>query len=166
MPNKRINPTRQGLLPLRGVTYWRAGYAQHVGQTPNQRTGAILNAHSRLRLALLLWVLGIVVASLIPSTGVSFWNLDKVGHFLAYAGLATLICLSFEGTKARLGALIGAVVLGALLEVAQSFVPGRDMSLLDATTNTLGVLSGAVLFRLRGSEMRRWATTIVGVRSR
>ena len=29
-PNKRINTTRQGASPLRGLTYWRARYAQHV----------------------------------------------------------------------------------------------------------------------------------------
>ena len=120
----------------------------------------LVNTHRRIRLALLIWVLGTVVVSLVPSTGVSFWNVDKIGHFLAYAGLAVLICLNFDGTKARLGALVGAVALGALLEWAQSYVPGRDMSLLDETANALGVLTGAVVFRLREADLRRWATAL------
>jgi len=119
-----------------------------------------LNANSKLRLALLMWALGIVVVSLVPSTGASFWNLDKVGHFLAYASLAALISLSFEGAKARLGALIGAVALGALLEWGQSYVPGRDMSLFDGMANALGVLTGAVVFRDEG--LRRWAMALAG----
>jgi len=72
--------------------------------------------HRRMRLALVAWALGIVIVSLVPSTGVSLWNLDKVGHWFAYTGLAVLICLSFGVTTARLVGLIGAVALGALLE--------------------------------------------------
>jgi len=110
------------------------------------------------------WALGIVVVSLVPSTGASVGNLDKLGHFLAYAGLAVLISLNFEGTKARVGALIGAVALGALLEWGQSHVPGRDMSFLDETANALGVLTGAVVFRFRQADLRRWAMALAGQR--
>ena len=120
-----------------------------------------MNTHRRSRAALLIWLLGIVVVSLVPSTGASFWNVDKIGHFLSYAGLAVLICLNFDGTKARLGALVGAVALGAVLELGQSYVPGRDMSLLDETANALGVLAGAVVFRFREGDLRRWATALV-----
>lgn len=124
-----------------------------------------MDAHRRIRLATIVWALGIVVVSMVPSTGASFWNLDKVGHFLAYAGLAALISLSFEGTKARLGALMGAVALGALLEWGQSHVPGRDMSLLDGMANALGVMTGAIVFRLREEGLRRWAMTLVSRQS-
>ncbi len=123
-----------------------------------------MDAHRRVRLALRMWVLAIVVVSLIPSTGASLWNLDKIGHFFAYAGLAVLICLNFEGKKAVLGALFSAVALGALLEWGQSYVPGRDMSLVDGTANALGVLAGAVVFRLREKELRRWASALAGRR--
>ena len=139
------------------------GVSLPMGTTLTQK-GRLVDAHRRIRLALLVWVLGIVVVSLVPSTGVSFWNLDKIGHFLAYAGLPVLICLDFEGTKARLGALIGAVALGALLEWAHLYVPGRDMSFVDGTANALGVLAGAVVFRFRQGEFRRWATALDGRR--
>ena len=120
-----------------------------------------MNSRLRIRLVLLVYTLGIVVVSLIPSTGVSLWNLDKVGHYFAYAGLAVLVCLNLEWTHARVAGLIGAVVLGALLEGAQSFVPGRDMSLVDGAANTLGVLSGAVIFRLREGDLRRRAAALL-----
>lgn len=109
-----------------------------------------------------MWVLGIVVVSLVPSTGASFWNLDKAGHFIAYASLAVLICLNFGGTKTRLGTLVCAVALGALLEWGQSYVPGRDMSLVDGTVNALGVLTGAVVFGLHKEKIRGWAMTVDG----
>lgn len=110
-----------------------------------------------VRTLLLTWVLGIVVVSLAPSGGVSVWNLDKVGHFLAYAGLSTLVCLGFDSLSSRLALSVGAVVLGVLLEFAQQFVPGRDMSTLDGLVNTLGVIAGLLVFRLIGDRLRKVA---------
>ena len=121
-----------------------------------------MSATSKTRLATLVYALGIVVVSVIPSTGVSMWNLDKVGHYIAYAGLAILVSLSFESLAARVAGLIGAIALGASLEVVQSFVPGRDMSLIDEAVNTLGVLTGAVVFLFRQDDLRRRTTALVG----
>lgn len=117
-----------------------------------------VHIRGRIHALLLAWVLGIVIVSLVPSGGVSLWNVDKVGHFLAYAGLATLICLSFESGRSRVGLAIAAVVLGAVLEMLQQFVPGRDMSVIDGVVNALGVLAGLVYFRVYGQPLRRWAS--------
>lgn len=114
--------------------------------------------HRKIRLLSLGWATAIVVVSLVPSSGGAIgWNLDKVGHFLAYAGLGLLACLSFEDRRSRLAALAGAVMLGSLLEVAQNFVPGRDMSALDELADIAGVLTGALIFRSRESALRRLA---------
>lgn len=110
---------------------------------------------ARIRALLLAWVLGIVVVSLVPSSGVSLWNLDKAGHFVAYAGLASLVCLSFDAAPVRLALSVIAVGLGAVLEFAQQFIPGRDMSSIDGLVNTLGVIVGLLLFRLTGPWLRR-----------
>ena len=72
----------------------------------------------------------------------NFWNVDKAYHFATYAWLGGLAVLSLRGKKKGLLAAAGMVVLGALLEWGQSFVPGRDASLGDATANALGVLLG------------------------
>jgi len=115
-----------------------------------------LNRDLRMRLAFALYVLLVVSVSLVPGSGLSFWHLDKIGHFLAYSGMAILAFLTFNTTTARLLALVLAIGLGAGLEWGQSWVPGRDMSLADGIANTLGVLSGACVFRLRGRALAEW----------
>lgn len=115
-----------------------------------------------MRLLLLAWTLGIVIVSLVPSGGVSVWNLDKLGHFLAYAGLGALACLSFRDRRMRAWALVGAVVLGGILEIAQNFVPGRDMSAIDGLADTAGVFVGAIAFRLRGNDLSRLVERLLG----
>jgi VanZ family protein len=99
------------------------------------------------------YVLMVVLVSLLPSGGISLWHIDKVGHYLAYAGMALLAFLTFKSRVGRVGALIFAVGLGAVLEWAQSFVPGRDMSVVDGIANTLGVITGAVCFCLWGEQI-------------
>lgn len=119
-----------------------------------------MNPQSRVRVLAAVYAAGIVIVSLLPAgAGVGLWNLDKVGHFLAYAGLGLLVSLSFERAGARVAALIGAIALGALLEWGQSFVPGRQMSLADEIVNALGVVTGALIFRFKADELRRWAKT-------
>jgi VanZ family protein len=109
-----------------------------------------------------LYVLAVILVSLLPGGGRSPVRVDDIGHFLAYAGMAVLACLTFSSGVARASALFFAVALGAALEWGQSFVPGRDMSLIDGMTNALGVLSGAVLFRLRGRHLARYVKRIMG----
>ncbi len=115
-----------------------------------------MNSDAKIRIVLLVYVLLVILASLLPSGGVSVGNSDKVGHFFAYGGMAILALLSFAGKSARLAALLGAVGLGALLEWGQSFIPGRDMSLADGITNALGVLAGALFFRFYGHSLLDW----------
>ena len=121
-----------------------------------------MNRDLKMRLACPLYVLLVVSVSLFPSRGLSFWHLDKIGHFLAYSGMAILAFLTFNNTTARLSALVFAIGLGAVLEWGQSWVPGRDMSLVDGIANTLGVLSGVLLFRFRGRALAEWLKSYVG----
>lgn len=106
-----------------------------------------------LRAVLAFYTLLIVVVSLLPSTGLGVWHVDKIGHFLAYTGMAILIVLSFDAWPGRVAGLLGAIVLGMLLEWAQSFVPGRHMSWLDGMANGMGVLLGAVLGAWQGERI-------------
>jgi VanZ family protein len=108
------------------------------------------------------YVLIVIFVSLFPSTGVSFWHIDKIGHFFAYAGMAVLALLVFNSGISRASALFFAVALGAALEWGQSFVPGRDMSLMDGIANTLGVITGTVLFWFRGQQITRYVTRFTG----
>ena len=107
----------------------------------------------KTRISLLIYALLVSVVSLLPGSGASYGQVDKVGHFSAYAGMAVLAMMSFKGRISRLAALLGAIGLGVLLEWGQSFIPGRDMSLLDGAANTLGVLAGALFFRFWGETL-------------
>lgn len=97
---------------------------------------------------------GLVVAfySLTPVDAgfVNIW--DKLLHFGCYGAFAAIAW--FTATRAKTFYLLCAVVIAysALMEVVQSFVPGRMMSGLDIVANALGVAAVAVLYVL----YRRW----------
>ena len=75
--------------------------------------------------------------------GLPIW--DKLQHFLAYAVLGLTGALGFPGKKPAFVLALGLVLLGAALEVAQFYVPARDMSLGDGIANALGVILGVGL---------------------
>jgi VanZ family protein len=75
--------------------------------------------------------------------GIPIW--DKLQHFLAYAVLGVTGALGFPGKKPAFVLALGLVLLGAALEVAQSYVPARDMSLGDGIADLLGVIFGVGL---------------------
>lgn len=79
----------------------------------------------------------------------SIW--DKLAHFVAYAGLATLVALSWSTLRAihrreLLAAAIALAVLGALDEWTQQ-LPGvnRHADVMDWVADILGVLCGLTL---------------------
>jgi VanZ family protein len=104
-------------------------------------------AHARAWLAgSVLLVAAVIVASLLPGdTGPDVGNLDKLGHFLAYAVLATW----FGGVFARSwywGVAIGLALLGLGLEVLQEFVArNRTGDANDVAANLAGVGAGLAL---------------------
>ena len=90
-------------------------------------------------------VLAVIALSLfphetIPETGM--W--DKLNHALAYGVLAVVGGLGFKGWRSLLMMGIGLVVLGAGLELAQSFFTDRTGSVYDALANFVGVAVGSV----------------------
>ena len=93
---------------------------------------------------------GIVTfASLRPGIGGGIEHMDKLTHLLAYYIFAVL---GYRILKARgyyLYVCLGIIAYGGLMEVAQSYMPGRDMSGYDFLANTLGVVLGAVVVNLR-----------------
>lgn len=121
-----------------------------------------IRSSKKTRFVLLIYTLLVIVVSLLPGSGTSYGQADKIGHFLAYAGMAILALLSFERRIPRQGSLLGAIALGALLEWGQSFIPGRDMSVVDGLANALGVLAGALLFHSQGQFIRKRIQSILG----
>ena len=99
-----------------------------------------------------------VVCSLLPRLELpgAMWNADKLYHGAAYAWLGGLAVLAVPGRTAGRLAALSMIVLGALLEWGQSFVPGRTASLGDAAANAVGVLLGLWLAtRWKGGKTPR-----------
>jgi hypothetical protein len=79
-----------------------------------------------------------------------FWQYDKEGHLLAFAGLAVTARLALvrcPGPVLWSGLLVTALVLESLQHLVQ---PVRSFSYEDMAANLAGVLLGGLLCWLRG----------------
>ncbi len=106
-----------------------------------------------------LWVfsVGAVVAlSLLPDVGMpgDSSNADKIGHFFAYLWIALLPALIMKSPKRSILLFAGLVLLGAVLEVGQMYVPGRMFSFADMGANAAGAVAG--IFMGRRYRARFW----------
>lgn len=104
---------------------------------------------SRALNSLLLAAYAVVVAllSLLPATGVGPGQWDKLAHLVCYAVFAWLAFRVVQKPPLFLYLCIAIVCFGGLLEVAQSYTPGRMMSAFDLLANSLGVVLGALVAR-------------------
>lgn len=116
-----------------------------------------MTRYTFLYFVLFIYTLLIIFVSVIPmNQNMPVQNGDKVGHFLAYTGLALLVCLAFPKRNEQIVALVLALGLGFSLEWIQSFIPGRDMSAWDGLANSLGILTGIILYQFQGQTFKRW----------
>jgi VanZ family protein len=81
---------------------------------------------------------------------------DKVEHAACYAVLATLAGLAYRPVAPHGAALVGVILLGGALEIAQLWVPGRSAEWGDAGANTAGAIVGFCLYRLGTRHRRGW----------
>jgi VanZ family protein len=70
---------------------------------------------------------------------------DKLVHFFVYAIFVGIAGYVAGSNKNLVRITCGIILYGALLEVIQSFVPGRSMSALDCVANSLGALSALLI---------------------
>ena len=101
----------------------------------------------RLRtLARICFVAGIiivVVGSLSPQpTPLLFRSSDKLVHIFAYAVLGAAGAIGYPKRSMTAILIGGLTALGAAIEIAQLYVPGRDGALLDVAANALGSALG------------------------
>ncbi len=103
-----------------------------------------------------LWAGVILFFSLLPYGGnipLTIGNFDKMAHFFEYAVLAPLLLRAMYRLgwvpikRIMLFTLISVTVYGILMELSQSFVPGRDASLSDAVSNFAGAIFGTILWK-------------------
>jgi VanZ family protein len=81
---------------------------------------------------------------------------DKLIHATVWSVLGALLALAAARPTLRAAALaiLAAVLFGASDELHQSFVPGRDASVLDLVADTVGAAVGA--FAVTWYSARRW----------
>lgn len=109
-----------------------------------------------------IFLLSALPAQRMPEGG--FWRFDKLIHAVVYAGLGLLFLRALGLRHARLGrlgaaivAVLGATLYGASDEWHQSFVAGRQASILDLLADAAGAavaVGVASLVRLRRSASR------------
>ena len=94
------------------------------------------------------YTLFVAVVSLSPGTGSSIDPWDKLAHFGTY-GIFTVLVWGITGYGRHfIVACLCIVLYGGIIEITQSFLPGRVMSGYDFLANTLGVvIAGSWLWR-------------------
>jgi VanZ family protein len=79
---------------------------------------------------------------------------DKVEHFTDYAVLAALPSLDRFRCRRLRATIASLFLLGALLELAQLFSPGRTCDWHDLLADSCGILAGVVLVRVSSLAFR------------
>ena len=103
----------------------------------------------RLRILFAAMAAGLTVLSILPAdfTPPTFGISDKIQHVVAYFVLTFVAASALPGSGRWWRVALPLVAMGALLEVAQVFVPGRYPEMADTLANALGVALGVALFQ-------------------
>jgi VanZ family protein len=114
--------------------------------SPDATTFLGIDTH-RWRVLLVLLVVVVSYLAIVPAppreidTG---W--DKLNHVMAFTALALSGRFAFPGPLGRWASLVlGLLAFGALIEVVQYFIPGRDSEWNDLAADTIGIAAGALL---------------------
>ena len=96
------------------------------------------------------WFLSIILVSYLSLTPLiqvpyEFIGADKLGHFLVYLWLGILPFFGFARLRVAFTGALLMILLGAGLEFAQAYVPGRNFSVADMAANCAGVVAGIFL---------------------
>jgi VanZ family protein len=116
----------------------------------------------RYNLFAILWVLLILLLGLspgdaMPNTDVwDFLSFDKVAHFFVFSVLCLLLIIGFTKQysfkfikyNSQKIAVSFSVLYGLLIELGQSLVPGRGLEYADLLANTIGAITGWLIFYL------------------
>jgi VanZ family protein len=71
------------------------------------------------------------------------WQIDKLYHGIAYAGLAALLTCVVRKRHSILLMVLVTVSFGLLMEAGQYFITFRNASITDAAANGAGAIVGA-----------------------
>jgi VanZ family protein len=91
----------------------------------------------------------VAVTSLYPGGSQGVEHLDKVVHLLVYYIFAVLGYRLLANKRHYLYMCLGIVAYSGLIELGQSYIPGREMSAFDLLANIVGVALGALVVNRR-----------------
>jgi len=117
---------------------------------PNERGGRRKRLHQFVSVGC---IIAILVLSWLPgesrpSTGLS----NLIEHFCAYAITAWATMLAFAPPRTIRSVLLGMILLAAIAETGQNFVPGREPKVIDFLAGSMGAtaaIGALVLLRRR-----------------
>lgn len=75
-------------------------------------------------------------------------HIDKIGHFLVFGLLATLVARCFPRRRHAWAAILVVSAYGLGDEFRQSFTPGRSVEFADWVADTLGAMLAVTLYQL------------------
>jgi VanZ family protein len=78
--------------------------------------------------------------------------LDKVVHFVLFAGCGYWVARGWLGDYNWLGLLLALMAYGVLTEVIQLFVPGRGLSVADMIADAAGAAFGLLWIQYRSGQ--------------
>lgn len=100
--------------------------------------------------------LAIGILSLIPPESGFELKKDKLGHLLAYLALSANSLYFSRNLRDVLLILLFVIFYGALLEILQGMIPGREPSMLDMVANSSGVVLGVGVHKLFGLKLKKF----------
>ena len=96
--------------------------------------------------AFVVCVLAVTWLSLTPQAQLPAINIwDKLSHVIAYLTLGLLLHFGWPAKGWVRSKFFPLFLYGALIELAQSFISGRQGSLADLAANTLGLMTAAIV---------------------
>ncbi len=105
---------------------------------------------NRKNILFIISILFVILATLSPGLGIrEIYNLDKIVHFLIFFLLSISICNKYNNNKTILKGMFLAITFGFITEVAQKYIPGRDMDIYDGLTDTFGVISAYLAYKIQ-----------------
>lgn len=117
---------------------------------------------SILAATIILFLSVISTPSITPGNLLNIQHIDKIVHFILYAGLSFILLLDFNKLKIRKSIkssifvpILIAVLYGGLIEFIQILIPGRSGEVLDFVSDIGGALTGMLIFFLYQKILKR-----------
>jgi VanZ family protein len=93
-----------------------------------------------------LTLLGLTLSPELPRSVVPIEHIDKLYHFIAFAGFAFIFCMAYPSVG-FLWSIGLSSLLGLGIEIVQDYIPGRSFSWWDMLADCAGILMGCYLVK-------------------